>query len=206
MLLCSRLDASALKQSNVGRKRAQQIDTDEQSLNLPWGCYWLQAFISHCWPWLPELKLLMFFSRCFVFQLDEAVAAAHLDKLCVKLTKLSEKQAKYLGLSKDGPFKPDHYRYWADGSTQRPKCRDTTFQSSSVCWDFKNKPLSILLSVLQNSSPYQGSFRACFLSERGSLTPGIRIGYFTNVTVKKILWSFLLASSVPIRGAGQKEC
>ncbi|XP_025971527.1 adenosylhomocysteinase [Dromaius novaehollandiae] len=44
-------------------------------------------------------------------KLDEAVAAAHLDKLCVKLTKLSEKQAKYLGLSRDGPFKPDHYRY-----------------------------------------------------------------------------------------------
>ncbi|KAF7238933.1 Adenosylhomocysteinase B [Varanus komodoensis] len=44
-------------------------------------------------------------------KLDEAVAAAHLDKLCVKLTKLSDKQAKYLGLPKDGPFKPDHYRY-----------------------------------------------------------------------------------------------
>ncbi|XP_037259361.1 adenosylhomocysteinase isoform X2 [Falco naumanni] len=44
-------------------------------------------------------------------KLDEAVAAAHLDKLCVKLTKLSDKQAKYLGLSRDGPFKPDHYRY-----------------------------------------------------------------------------------------------
>uniref|UniRef100_A0A8C0UIE3 Adenosylhomocysteinase n=2 Tax=Paridae TaxID=9153 RepID=A0A8C0UIE3_CYACU len=44
-------------------------------------------------------------------KLDEAVAAAHLDKLSVKLTKLSDKQAKYLGLSRDGPFKPDHYRY-----------------------------------------------------------------------------------------------
>ncbi|XP_075427324.1 adenosylhomocysteinase [Ascaphus truei] len=44
-------------------------------------------------------------------KLDEAVAAAHLDKLGVKLTKLSDKQAKYLGLEKDGPFKPDHYRY-----------------------------------------------------------------------------------------------
>uniref|UniRef100_A0A8C5WMR3 adenosylhomocysteinase n=1 Tax=Laticauda laticaudata TaxID=8630 RepID=A0A8C5WMR3_LATLA len=44
-------------------------------------------------------------------KLDEAVAAAHLDKLGVKLTKLSDKQSKYLGLSKDGPFKPDHYRY-----------------------------------------------------------------------------------------------
>ncbi|CAL9703835.1 unnamed protein product [Knipowitschia caucasica] len=44
-------------------------------------------------------------------RLDEQVAAAHLDKLCVKLTKLSEKQSKYLGLPQEGPFKPDHYRY-----------------------------------------------------------------------------------------------
>ncbi|GAB5569266.1 adenosylhomocysteinase isoform X1 [Prionailurus iriomotensis] len=44
-------------------------------------------------------------------KLDEAVAEAHLGKLNVKLTKLTEKQAKYLGLSRDGPFKPDHYRY-----------------------------------------------------------------------------------------------
>ncbi|NP_954688.1 adenosylhomocysteinase [Danio rerio] len=44
-------------------------------------------------------------------KLDEEVAAAHLDKLGVKLTKLTEKQAKYLGLPSEGPFKPDHYRY-----------------------------------------------------------------------------------------------
>ncbi|KAM9524681.1 adenosylhomocysteinase B [Salvelinus alpinus] len=44
-------------------------------------------------------------------KLDEEVAAAHLDKLGVKLTKLSDKQAKYLGLPREGPFKPDHYRY-----------------------------------------------------------------------------------------------
>jgi len=44
-------------------------------------------------------------------KLDEEVAAAHLDKLGVKLTKLSDKQAKYLGLPTEGPFKPDHYRY-----------------------------------------------------------------------------------------------
>jgi adenosylhomocysteinase len=43
--------------------------------------------------------------------LDEKVAAFHLDKLGVKLTKLSDKQSKYLGLSQQGPFKPDHYRY-----------------------------------------------------------------------------------------------
>ncbi|KPP64279.1 adenosylhomocysteinase-like [Scleropages formosus] len=44
-------------------------------------------------------------------KLDEEVAAAHLDKLGVKLTKLTDKQAKYLGLPREGPFKPDHYRY-----------------------------------------------------------------------------------------------
>lgn len=43
--------------------------------------------------------------------LDEKVAALHLPKLGVKLTRLSEKQAKYLGLQGTGPFKPDHYRY-----------------------------------------------------------------------------------------------
>jgi len=44
-------------------------------------------------------------------KLDEAVAAAHLPHLGVKLTKLSEDQATYLGIPREGPFKPDHYRY-----------------------------------------------------------------------------------------------
>lgn len=43
--------------------------------------------------------------------LDEAVAAAHLDKLGVKLTKLSDDQSSYLGVPVKGPYKPDHYRY-----------------------------------------------------------------------------------------------
>ncbi|MBA3511638.1 adenosylhomocysteinase [Sphingomonas sp.] len=43
--------------------------------------------------------------------LDEKVAALHLDKLGVKLTKLSDKQAAYIGVSPEGPFKPEHYRY-----------------------------------------------------------------------------------------------
>jgi len=43
--------------------------------------------------------------------LDEEVARLHLDKLGVKLTKLNDKQADYLGIPKGGPFKPDHYRY-----------------------------------------------------------------------------------------------
>ena len=44
-------------------------------------------------------------------KLDEEVAAAHLDHLGVKLTKLSTDQAEYLGIPQNGPFKPDHYRY-----------------------------------------------------------------------------------------------
>jgi len=43
--------------------------------------------------------------------LDEKVAALHLDKLGVKLTKLTAKQAAYIGVGDNGPFKPDHYRY-----------------------------------------------------------------------------------------------
>jgi adenosylhomocysteinase len=43
--------------------------------------------------------------------LDEKVAALHLDKIGVKLTKLTQAQAAYLGLPQEGPFKPDHYRY-----------------------------------------------------------------------------------------------
>ena len=43
--------------------------------------------------------------------LDEEVARLHLGQLGVKLTKLTPKQAEYLGVSPEGPFKPDHYRY-----------------------------------------------------------------------------------------------
>lgn len=43
--------------------------------------------------------------------LDEKVAALHLEKIGVQLTELSPKQSKYLGMDKNGPFKPEHYRY-----------------------------------------------------------------------------------------------
>jgi len=43
--------------------------------------------------------------------LDEKVARLHLDKLGVKLTKLSKEQADYIGVPVDGPYKPEHYRY-----------------------------------------------------------------------------------------------
>jgi len=44
-------------------------------------------------------------------ELDEEVARLHLAHLDAKLTTLSEDQAKYLGIKKQGPFKPEHYRY-----------------------------------------------------------------------------------------------
>lgn len=44
-------------------------------------------------------------------KLDEEVARLHLDKIGVKLTKLTERQAKYLGVPLEGPYKSEHYRY-----------------------------------------------------------------------------------------------
>ncbi|MDA9953782.1 adenosylhomocysteinase, partial [Planktomarina sp.] len=43
--------------------------------------------------------------------LDEKVARLHLDRIGVKLSKLNKEQADYIGVSTDGPFKPEHYRY-----------------------------------------------------------------------------------------------
>ncbi|GHH47205.1 MULTISPECIES: adenosylhomocysteinase [Gammaproteobacteria] len=44
-------------------------------------------------------------------KLDEEVARLHLEKIGVKLTKLTQEQADYLGVPVEGPFKPEHYRY-----------------------------------------------------------------------------------------------
>jgi adenosylhomocysteinase len=44
-------------------------------------------------------------------ELDEKVARLHLGKIGVKLTELTSKQAKYLGMNVMGPYKPSHYRY-----------------------------------------------------------------------------------------------
>ena len=48
---------------------------------------------------------------CLPKYLDEEVARLHLAKLGVSLTTLTENQASYIGVKKEGPFKPDHYRY-----------------------------------------------------------------------------------------------
>jgi len=43
--------------------------------------------------------------------LDEEVARLHLEQIGVKLTQLSPKQAEYIGVKPEGPYKPEHYRY-----------------------------------------------------------------------------------------------
>jgi adenosylhomocysteinase len=43
--------------------------------------------------------------------LDEKVARLHLEKIGVKLTELSKEQAEYIGVTQQGPYKPEHYRY-----------------------------------------------------------------------------------------------
>jgi adenosylhomocysteinase len=43
--------------------------------------------------------------------LDEEVARLHLEQLGVKLTKLTQHQADYIGVKIEGPYKPEHYRY-----------------------------------------------------------------------------------------------
>ena len=43
--------------------------------------------------------------------LDEEVARLHLERIGVKLSKLTQKQADYIGVPVEGPYKADHYRY-----------------------------------------------------------------------------------------------
>jgi adenosylhomocysteinase len=43
--------------------------------------------------------------------LDEKVARLHLERIGAQLTVLSDDQARYIGVEKTGPFKPNHYRY-----------------------------------------------------------------------------------------------
>jgi adenosylhomocysteinase len=43
--------------------------------------------------------------------LDEKVARLHLDRIGAKITELTDEQAKYIGVDKQGPYKPEHYRY-----------------------------------------------------------------------------------------------
>ena len=64
---------------------------------------------------LAQMKLAKESLPIDVYQLDKAldeeVARLHLTKLGVHLTELTQKQADYIGVPKNGPFKPDYYRY-----------------------------------------------------------------------------------------------
>ena len=69
---------------------------------------------TRCWPrsrlWT-ETEKFPLGVHVLPKQLDEEVARLHLDKLGVKLTKLTPEQADYLGVPVEGPYKPDYYRY-----------------------------------------------------------------------------------------------
>ena len=70
-------------------------------------CRWAKRFLnSKCWL-LAALKAsgLSWLSFC------RCSARLHLEKIGVKLTKLTKKQADYLGVPVEGPYKPEHYRY-----------------------------------------------------------------------------------------------
>ncbi len=66
---------------------------------------------------LAQIELFQHFSQykneVYVLpkKLDEKVARLHLERIGVKLTQLTDEQAKYIGVAKNGPYKPDHYRY-----------------------------------------------------------------------------------------------
>ncbi len=70
------------------------------------------SFTNQC---LAQIELATKKHKIGVFTLpkllDEEVARLHLERLDAKLTKLTKKQADYLGISVEGPFKPDYYRY-----------------------------------------------------------------------------------------------
>ena len=51
----------------------------------------------------------------------------HLDRIGVKLTKLTKKQADYLGVPPEGPYKPEHYRYCADSNLKTRKANGKPF-------------------------------------------------------------------------------
>lgn len=53
----------------------------------------------------------LFLTKIYVCISDEYVASLHLATFDAHLTELSDEQAKYLGLNKNGPFKPNYYRY-----------------------------------------------------------------------------------------------
>lgn len=68
------------------------------------------------------MSTYLFLTKVCLFTSDEYVASLHLATFDAHLTELSDEQAKYLGLNKNGPFKPNYYRYHST-SLYFVKCR-----------------------------------------------------------------------------------
>ena len=71
-------------------------------------CSFSNQVLAQIWLAKGELPLGV---HCLEKKLDEEVARLHLNKLGVRLTKMTEKQARYIDVPVDGPYKPVHYRY-----------------------------------------------------------------------------------------------
>ena len=84
----------------------------------------MASYCSSLWLWLlfscgadAQIELVQnrdkYEKKVYVLpkHLDEEVARLHLDQLGAKLTRLTPAQAEYLGVTIEGPFKPEHYRY-----------------------------------------------------------------------------------------------
>ncbi|MDY0175912.1 MAG: adenosylhomocysteinase [Lentisphaeria bacterium] len=71
-------------------------------------CSFSNQVLAQIWLAKGELPLGV---HCLDKKLDEEVARLHLNKLGVRLTKMSDRQARYIDVPIEGPYKPDHYRY-----------------------------------------------------------------------------------------------
>ena len=81
-------------------------------------------------------------------KLDEEVARLHLEKIGVKLTTLSRKQADYIGVPVEGPYKTETYRYYLprdcrQTEIRRGPCRTTPLPSISHDLPYRGLPLSL---------------------------------------------------------------
>lgn len=76
------------------------------------------------------IHVYLFLTKPFLCISDEYVASLHLTTFDAHLTELSDEQAKYLGLNKNGPFKPNYYRY-----------------NSVICCNYETKIYKISIAI-----------------------------------------------------------
>lgn len=86
----------------------QRAGTNKMSICFP--KRWVRLAQNYL-PFFLLCLLKVYNEHTFVSLSDEYVASLHLPNFDAHLTELSDEQAKYMGLNKNGPFKPNYYRY-----------------------------------------------------------------------------------------------